>query len=202
MKTIKITNGWNKELIKAIEWKTFEKFCVELLRASKLQALRTPLGKDDGIDIHVYKNGNFEKPEAIAQCKAWATMKVGVKNIREFYGTMKANEINKGFFFITGEFTEDAKQFAKDNKISLLDGEKIISLISKSSNLTQNYLIKFLEVNNFVYPTCPTCNKKMALRKSKKNNDRFWGCYNFPMCKQNFKISKFQSKFLNIERDD
>jgi len=202
MNTIKTANEWNKELLKAIEWKTFEKFCVELLRASKYQALRTPSGKDNGIDIHAYKNGNFEKPAAIAQCKAWATKKVGVKTIREFYGTMTAYGIKKGFFFVTGEFTEDAKQFAKENKISILDGEKIILLISKSTDLIQNYLIKFLEVNNFVYPTCPTCNKKMALRNSKKNGNKFWGCYNFPMCKQNFQISKYQAKFLDIEIDD
>ncbi len=197
MKTTIISIDWCQELLKAIEWKTFEQFCVELLRAGKFQAFRTPIGKDDGIDIFIYKDGNFEKPAAIAQCKAWASMKVGVKNVREFYGAMAAHNIQKGFFFVTGEYTDDAQSFAQENGILIFDGEKILSLIKKAPIQVQNYLKKFLEMNNFIYPTCPSCNKKMILRNSKKNDERFWGCINFPMCKQNFKLSKYQEMFVD-----
>jgi len=149
------------------------------------------------LDIFAYKDGDFENPEAIAQCKAWATVKVGVKNIREFYGAMSANGIEKGFYFITGEYTEDAVEFAEKNKIQIFDGEKIVHLITRAPKAVQDYFKKFLEMNNFVYPTCPSCNKKMYLRSSKKNVDeRFWGCQNFPICKQTFKVSQYQEKFL------
>lgn len=198
MQFLKIHSEWSPELVKAIEWKTFESFCVELLRAAKFQAFRTPIGKDQGIDIFAYKDGNFEKPAAIAQCKAWATMKVGVKNIREFYGAMAANNVEKGFYFVTGEYTLDALEFANQNKINIFDGDKILQLITKAPKGVQDYLKKFLEMNNFLYPTCPTCNKKMLLRTSKKNSDeRFWGCQNFPICKQNFKLSQYQEMFLD-----
>lgn len=197
MEYIKITGNWDTDLLKAIEWKTFEAFCVELMRAAKFQAFRTPIGKDQGIDIFAYKDGNFEKPAAIAQCKAWATMKVGVKHIREFYGAMAANEVEKGFYFVTGEYTNDALEFAEQNKINIFDGEKIIQLITKAPKPVQDYLKKFLEMNNFLYPTCPSCNKKMNFRTSKKNGDEhFWGCQNFPICKQTFKISQYQEKIL------
>jgi restriction system protein len=193
MQFLKIHSEWSPELLKAIEWKTFESFCVELLRAAKFQAFRTPIGKDQGIDIFAYKNGNFEKPAAIAQCKAWATMKVGVKDIREFYGVMAANNVENGFYFVTGEYTPDALEFANQNKINIFDGEKILQLIKKAPQGVQDYLKKFLEMNNFLYPTCPTCNRKMLLRTSKKNNDeRFWGCVNFPICKNNYKLSVYQ----------
>ena len=171
MEYIKINCEWSQDLLKAIEWKTFESFCVELMRAGKFQAFQTPIGKDQGIDIFAYKDGDFENPEAIAQCKAWATVKVGVKNIREFYGAMSANGIEKGFYFITGEYTEDAVEFAEKNKIQIFDGEKIVQLITRSPKAVQDYFKKFLEMNNFVYPTCPSCNKKMYLRSSKKNVD-------------------------------
>jgi len=68
MQFIKINSDWSPELLKAIEWKTFESFCVELLRAGKFQAFETPIGKDQGIDIFAYKDGNFDEPAAIAQC--------------------------------------------------------------------------------------------------------------------------------------
>ena len=197
MEYIKINCEWSQDLLKAIEWKTFESFCVELMRAGKFQAFQTPIGKDQGIDIFAYKDGDFENPEAIAQCKAWATVKVGVKNIREFYGAMSANGIEKGFYFITGEYTEDAVEFAEKNKIQIFDGEKIVQLITRSPKAVQDYFKKFLEMNNFVYPTCPSCNQKMYLRFSRKNVDeRFWGCQNFPICKQTFKVSQYQEKFL------
>lgn len=198
MHFVKINTDWTPELLKAIEWKTFESFCVELLRAGKYQAFRTPIGKDQGIDIFAYRDGNFETPAAIAQCKAWATVKVGVKSVREFYGAMAANGVDKGFFFITGEYTPDALEFAEQNKIIIFDGEKILQLIKKAPKTIQDYFKKFLEMNNFLYPTCPSCNKKMLLRTSKKNGDeRFWGCQHYPMCKQNFKLSQYQEMFLD-----
>ena len=192
----KIKSSWNIELLKAIEWKTFEKFCAEILRAARYHAFRTPSGKDDGIDIFAYQNGDFDNPAAIVQCKAWVTQKVGVNIVREFYGVMSSYNITKGIIFITGEFSEDAKKFAEKNKIILYDGKKIIKVINNSSDLMQNYLKKFLEMKNFAYPTCPKCNTKMILRESSKQKEKFWGCKNYPKCKQMFKLSKYQKKFV------
>jgi Restriction endonuclease. len=77
-------------------------------RVAKYQASKTPIGKDQGIDIFEHKDGDFDHPVAVAQCKAWITVKVGVKNIREFYGAMTASGVGKGFFFVTGDRTTDA----------------------------------------------------------------------------------------------
>ena len=39
---------------------------------------------------------------------------------------------------------------------------------------------------DFLTPTCPRCSIKMTARKSTREGRMFWGCTNYPRCKQTF----------------
>ena len=45
-------------------------------------------------------------------------------------------------------------------------------------------LLKFATTGDFLTPTCPRCSVKMESRKSTKGGRAFWGCRNYPQCKQ------------------
>lgn len=176
---------WDISVLQDIEWKRFETVCTEYLRLAGFVATETKIGADGGIDIRISK-ANDENFRGIVQCKAWNTYRVGVKSIRELFGIMAAERISIGLFMTSGVFTSEAEEFAK-GKITLVWGEKFISLIKKLSDEDQQRLLDIALEGDYKTPTCPQCGIKMVLRESKKGRNiggHFWGCVNYPRCKQ------------------
>ena len=50
-------------------------------------------------------------------------------------------------------------------------------------------LLRFATQGDFRTPTCPACALKMIPRKSTTHGRKFWGCRNYPSCKQTFSNS-------------
>lgn len=53
--------------------------------------------------------------------------------LQQVYGSLNLYKANKGMIVTTGNFTERAKQFAKSNKLELVDQERLIKQISKAT---------------------------------------------------------------------
>lgn len=85
---------------------------------------------DGGVDLEAYKN-NYK---AIIQCKLWKKNKVGVSVVREMYGVGMHEKANEVYIITCGYFTKEAKEFAKDKSIHLINGYKILELIEKIKN--------------------------------------------------------------------
>lgn len=74
---------------------------------------------DGGIDLIVKK----DRKTSFVQCKKYQTSKVGLSMVRDFYGAMNANlNFEAGYFITTGMFTLEARHFADDKPIELIDG--------------------------------------------------------------------------------
>lgn len=179
---------WNKEFLLSIEWKLFEDICVEYLKSRKCKANVTNIGKDDGIDLKVTNSEG--KLMFIGQCKAWS-QPVNVKEIRELYGIMAAENASDGFYITTSTFTSVAKDFAKGKRILLIDGDQCIRRFNQLDEASKAEIEKLVKVNGFNIPTCVNCNTKMVKRVSQKPHNKgneFWGCRNYPQCKNTLKI--------------
>lgn len=176
---------WSLELIKKIEWRSFEKLSAEYFLAKGYKVQETGAGKDGGVDFYLFKPLD-QKPFSAVQCKSWLTSKVGVKTVRELYGVMAAEDITLGAVVASGDFTDDATTFAKGKHVQLINGAKLLKLIMALPAETQGNLLKKITTGDYATPTCPTCDIKMAKRISKKSNGNglpFWGCSNFPKCR-------------------
>jgi len=115
---------------------------------------------------------------------------VGVKPVRELFGVMAAEGVLQGVFMTTGEFTAEAKKFAKGKKLVLASGSSFLQSIQSMSEENQAALLKVATEGDYTTPTCVSCDVKMKLRISKKGKNigaRFWGCSNFPRCKKQLK---------------
>ena len=198
-RTSNTPTAWSLELIKEIEWRTFETLCAEYFLAKGYKVVETGAGKDGGVDLYLFRPLKSDsqkydhKPFSAIQCKSWFTKQVGVKTVRELYGVMAAENINLGVVVATGYFTEDAINFAKDKPLQLISGAKLLELIMALPLDVQSTLLKKITVGDYKTPSCPTCDIKMVKRVSKKsNNDNlpFWGCGNFPKCRHIQYISK------------
>lgn len=178
--------AWSLELLRQIEWKRFEELSAAFYREIGLRSETIRCGADGGIDAKLYKDGSAE-PTAIVQCKAWNSRPVGVKPVRELLGVMTHQKVPEGIFIATRDFTNEATEFAKSNPIDLVSGSAFLDMIQKLSVEAQQRLLAIATEGEFTTPTCPSCGIKMVWRKSERND--FWGCANYPRCKQVFHVA-------------
>ena len=83
-------------------------------------------GPDGGVDLRLRKNGQV----VFVQCKHWKARSVGVKVVRELFGVMAAKNVKHGSVVTYGEFTPEARAFAKASSVELIDGPKLTQMIA------------------------------------------------------------------------
>lgn len=174
---------WSLSLLQAIDWKRFEEVVAAYFRAKGLHCETQTHGADGGIDARIFARG-ADSPMALVQCKAWKNKPVGVAPIREMLGVMTHEKVARGFFMITGEFSLDALSFAESHRITLVSGEKFLEMIRVQPNEVQASLLEVATEGDYLVPTCASCGVKMIHR------GKFWGCANFPKCRNKIHIAK------------
>lgn len=173
--------AWSRELIDRIEWKRFEDLCCEFYRVKGLRAETTRLGADGGVDIRLFQDdADPRRCTAVVQCKAW-NQAVGVKPVRELRGVMAHERVDKAFFMAPNGFTDEARAFATENRITLLDGRLFLAMLERLPEALRRQLLDFATEGDWTTPTCPSCGVKMAARDG--THGRFWGCVRFPKCR-------------------
>ena len=183
------TSRWSLELLRALEWKRFEIVCAAYFESIGFRARTARAGPDGGVDIHLYADG-ATTPGIIVQCKAWNAYKIGIKPIRELFGVMAKEKIAEGIFVTTSQFTSEALSFPEGDELHLWDGSELLRKISELPDDKKNVLLRVATEGDFTTPTCPSCAVKMVSRTNKKNGEQFWGCRNYPKCRQRFSMTQ------------
>lgn len=181
---------WSLSLLQDLEWKRFEQLCEAYFKARQLDARMTGVGADGGVDIRLYKR-NSDDLFALMQCKAWSG-RVGVKPVRELYGVMASEGIERGIFLCSGDYTKEARAFCEGKRLRLMSGENLLNAVSKLDEVEQQGLLKIATEGDYRTPTCPNCDIKLTERKGAKG--RFWGCHNFPRCRYTAQMKKQPKK--------
>jgi restriction system protein len=190
-----ITLGW----VNTLRWQEFENLVGEIFRARGYLVENVGGGgADGGIDLRLRRPGET----ALVQCKRWKVFKVGVRPIREFFGVMTSERVDRGIFVSSGIYTNDALRFAEGKPLELIDGAQFAEMArafqahghSKQTMLSATILADTMPER----PSCPTCGKPMVLRRAKTGKNigqEFWGCSDFPRCSgtRNCEPSNLQS---------
>ncbi|MGV1098715.1 restriction endonuclease [Thiovibrio sp. JS02] len=181
--------SWSLKFIQEIEWREFEKLCAKIIEEKGFVAKVGDVGPDGGIDIHIYEQDDQEKLYGIAQCKA-QKQDIKIDVVKAFRWTMNANQADKGFFFTSGKFSKPARRFGEEEGIEMLTGEDLLRTIKGLPEEKQKSILKEIANTDYKTPLCVRCGIKMARRSNPKNGDEFWGCVNFPNCRNIIQISK------------
>lgn len=176
---------WSLELIRSLEWKRFEELCDNYFKAKGWTTQPANFGADGGVDIFLYGRDST-KPLGIVQCKAWGSAIVGVKEIRELFGVMTDIGSALGIFITTSAYSQDAKRFAADKHIKLMDTAQLLGLIEALPSGQQKTLLATAIEGDYRTPSCPKCGVKLLIRDFRKSP--FWGCRNFPRCRYTMRI--------------
>jgi restriction system protein len=184
---VSLVNSWRKrklfdgqrdlQTIRSLSWREFEELVGEAYRRLGYAVKENSgPGPDGGVDLTLRKAGEL----VLVQCKQWRTMKVGVKTIRELYGVMTAKHASSGTAITSGTFTHEARLFAINKPIELVDGRGLSVLvgdIQRKGVPTES---------NTETKACPECGARMVKRVARRGSharEAFWGCSAFPDCR-------------------
>jgi len=180
---------WDWRLLNKLEWKRFEEVVSDYYRLIGYRSKVTRMGADGGVDVLLFQDDS-ETPVKLIQCKSWSK-KVGVNAVRELYGVMAADGVSDGIFATTSSYTNEAREWVNGKNMELLSGNDLVSMFNALSEVQlKSHLANGLD-GDYSTPTCPNCNQRMVSRtatKGKSAGSSFWGCANYPRCKQTFKM--------------
>lgn len=179
------TRNWSAELLKQLEWRRFEELCAAYYEALGFTTRIDAAGAQGGVNIVLHARGS-ERASSIARCKAWDAYRVGVRPVRELRGAMAAAKIAEGVLLTSGRFTQEAVDLAAKEGIRLIDGAALLDKMAALPPEQAAALLKFATQGDYLTPTCPSCSIKMTSRQSTREGRKFWGCRNYPACKQTF----------------
>ena len=184
------TSKWSLELLRHLEWRRFEELCAAYFQVLGLTISSSRARADGGADLVLCVEG-AAAPSVLGRCKAWSAYPVGIRTLQELLGAMAPAGVGEGAFITSGRFTHEAAQFAAGHKILLLDGAQLLDQLSTLAPEKGLALLKLATQGDFLTPTCPCCSIKMIARKSTGEGRAFWGCENYPRCKQTFSTAAF-----------
>jgi len=163
-----------------LHWEQFEEIVHQYFHERDFKVTDTNRGPDGGVDLRLSKNDRT----ATVQCKHWRKKKVGVSVVREQFGIMTAENAERCFVVTSGEFTQEAKNWASDKAIDLVDGEQLRAFLGHFD--FDDVIERKLGLAPIVSFSCPRCGSDMVLRTAKRGKNlgsKFWGCNSFPKCR-------------------
>jgi hypothetical protein len=109
----------------------FENLIASLLARMGFQIEMTKASGDGGVDIIATVEKPLLRGRYLIQCKRFAIgSPVGAPIVREFYGALRADHrAVKGMLVTTSSFTDQARDFARDLPIDLIDREQLEHLL-------------------------------------------------------------------------
>lgn len=169
------------ERLRSMHPNEFEDYISDMYSRLGYNAEQVGGAYDGGIDVIATKDGI----KHYIQCKKYITSKVGVSEVRDFYGAMAGKLANgRGIFITTNIFTTEAEKFAEDKPIELIDGNdliKLIKLTKKDGEAVVSAVPAPIEIKK-----CPKCGGDLIERVGKYG--KFFGCSNYPKCTHTEKI--------------
>lgn len=157
--------------IKALHWRQFEQLVADAYRRQGYKVREGDSGADGGIDLTLYKG----KEVVLVQCKQWKSRKVGVSIVREMFGILAASNASQFVIVTSGEFTQQARDFASGKPVTLINGAQLTRIVYKTRAST----------TACEAPLCPRCKQTLKRRKTKHHRHHtktILRCSAYPKC--------------------
>lgn len=172
------------EKLRETPWKDFECLVAEAYRRQGYQVeYSLGRGADGGVDLTLHKDGH----KSLVQCKQWKVFSVGAHVVREMFGLMTAEKADQAIIVTTGGFTREARNFAADKPLQLVDGPQLFALVQSVQTTQPGTESRTITPSNdSTAPACPLCGKPMVQRTARRGShagSQFWGCSAYPACK-------------------
>jgi restriction system protein len=165
----------------ALSWQQLEEVIADAFRRHGYR-VREVGGRgraDGGVDVLLVRDGET----TVVQAKHWRRDRVGAQLVRELYGVQRAMQAERTMFVVMESYTADARQFAAQVGMTLVDGEELLRIIGTG---LRGGALELPQPAVIAAPLCPACGAVMVRRTARQGpyaGHRFWGCSTFPECR-------------------
>ena len=90
---------------------------------------------DPSVDLVMRKGANLY----LVQCRYWQNRKLGKREVKNLFSLMHDKQASGVFLLTTGIFTNEARHYAANRPINLVDGIELVELMGKVQALLLNY---------------------------------------------------------------
>lgn len=165
------------EYLRSMDPRKFETLVCMLFERMGYSSEQTPYVGDGGVDGYLRRDGNL----LLLQCKR-VKGSVGEPVLRDLFGNINARGADEGIVVTTGKVSRQAKAWAKDKPIRIIELEELTELLrtyfDDSTVVPESFQVTS-EFETDLY-MCPKCGRK--LRTVKGRRGRFLGCSGYPEC--------------------
>jgi hypothetical protein len=161
---------WTLALLRQMDWKRLQELVMLLLHRSGFAAEIAWIRPDGGVVLSVTNPQRGGRTDALVQCAPWTSRNVDSAWLKELYNSVLNEGASRGIFITSGEFSEEARNFAKMRPLELIDGEGMLRTILKMPAEEQSYHLQMMTVGPYTTPTCPACGTKLELRDDTEFN--------------------------------
>lgn len=162
----------------------FEVYLKALFRELGYHPEVTKRSCDYGVDV-ILKG----KKRIVIQAKRYGIKnRVGIRAVQEVYAGKAYYKADEAWIVTNSVFTKQAEELAKACQVKLIDRFELQNLITKV-NPEQKAKDVYQQVNP-AERKCPVCKNQLVIRYSKKNDNKFFGCSQFPSCTHTEAVNK------------
>lgn len=155
---------WSLPLLRQLDWKRMQELIAMLLHRAGFVAEINYIRPDAGVVLTVTNPSKGGRLDALVQCPPWAKSNVDAAALKELYNSVLQEGASRGIFITSGEFSDDARQFAQMRPLELIDGVSMLRTIERMPEEEQKYQLRLMTVGPYTIPTCPACGQKLELR--------------------------------------
>lgn len=112
----------------------FESYCAQLYRSIGINVEQTSNSNDGGYDLILYYQ-NGEK--GLVECKCYSSSKIGRPLIQKLVGANQVVGAKYLIFITTSDYSMEARKYAEEAGVKLVDGNELISMINGVLKSTQ-----------------------------------------------------------------
>jgi restriction system protein len=112
------------ERLRGLSWDAFSDALAEAFRRDGYAVNRLGIA---GADLELTKSGRV----SLVGCKRWKVARAGVEPLRELDAARQAREAQQCIYVSAGEFTDNARAFAAEKNIRLVQGAELATLLPR-----------------------------------------------------------------------
>ena len=149
------------DLLGKLEWKRFEELVAAYYNKTGVVASRTKSGPEVPVHIRISWKGET-RPFACVQCIPHPAGLVDAKPLQALCEILSAEDIRRGYVVSSGKFGVPARDLAEEKHITLLPGDIFVEKLNALPDPVRAELMKDATAGDYMTPTCPRCESKMA----------------------------------------
>lgn len=154
---------WSLDLLGHLEWHRFQELVARLLHRAGYLPEVASIRPDGGTTLTLMHPSRPQRLEAVVQCPPWLLQDIDVHALHDLHHLVLNEGALRGIYVTPGSFREEARVFARQYPLELVDGGALLGSLLRMSGEERDYFLRMTTLGPYLIPSCPSCAKKMEL---------------------------------------